>query len=87
MYVSWKDREMGPQETALSEQRWDWLKLQRRQAVDRMANPHLEALQPSSFNLKGKGQEETTCLACLRALELKPVVSAWCCPRLCPQTP
>lgn len=42
---------------------------------------------PGSLNLKGKGQEETTCSACLRALGLKPVVSAWRCPRLCPQTP
>lgn len=87
MCVSWKDKEMGPWETALSEQGWDWFRLQRGWAVGRVADPHLEALQPGSFDLKGKGQEETTCVASPRALGLKPVVSAWCCPRLCPQTP
>lgn len=81
------EREMGPREIALSEQVWDWLKLPRRWAVDRTAGPHLEALLPSSLRLKGKGQGEATCLACLRALGLKPVVSAWCCPWLCPRTP
>lgn len=39
MLASWKDREMGPQEIALSEQGGDSLKLQREQAVDRTVNP------------------------------------------------
>lgn len=33
------------------------IKLQRGQAVDRMADPHLEALQPSTLNLKGDGEK------------------------------
>lgn len=50
--------------------------------------PHLEVLCLAQHTQsEGWRREETTCLACLGALRFKPVVSLWCCPRLCPQTP